>query len=64
MPDRQQPRLERVRLSDPVYLVERFIEIHRDYRGFVPESCPSWLREIAAEMIRRADLIDRQPSLF
>lgn len=64
MTQRQQPRLERVRLSDPVYIAERFLEMHRDYRGFVPEDCSSWLREIAAEMKRRADLIDRQPPLF
>ncbi len=64
--DRQQPRLERDRLGEPLYVGQRLVEISREYptalRGWPTPS--AWMRAVAHELNLRADVLDSEQPLF
>lgn len=65
MPDRMQTRLEKKNLNDiNGYVGRRLTEMAVYYVNFLGGRPPSmWLREVAAELIRRAERLDAQDPL-
>lgn len=62
--DRQQPRLERDRLREPLYVGQRLDEIAHDYQSAIGQRPAAWMRDVARELLVRADNLDNEISLF